>query len=170
MVELYHIAQCLSRKTTQYVGVLLRSAYCETVRKNKKYFLPKSIDKWERVVYNNECCCGSGGTGRRARLRGVWIHRTGSSPVSRTIRGWVNSSIPFLFIKSSFIKISNLYLLLMVEKRDSLCAQHTNSGRKNVRSGRFLNRPKFLAPLKSTCISECFFLLFLLSQTNEVLE
>ena len=29
--------------------------------------------------------CESGGTGRRARLRGVWIHRTGSSPVSRTI-------------------------------------------------------------------------------------
>ena len=28
--------------------------------------------------------CESGGTGRRARLRGVWIHRTGSSPVSRT--------------------------------------------------------------------------------------
>ena len=28
--------------------------------------------------------CESGGTGRRARLRGVWLHRTGSSPVSRT--------------------------------------------------------------------------------------
>ena len=30
--------------------------------------------------------CESGGTGRRARLRGVWIHRTGSSPVSRTTK------------------------------------------------------------------------------------
>ncbi len=28
--------------------------------------------------------CESGGTGRRARLRGVWFYRTGSSPVSRT--------------------------------------------------------------------------------------
>ena len=37
----------------------------------------------------------SGGTGRRARLRGVWIHRTGSSPVSRT-KGSVNSE-PFSF-------------------------------------------------------------------------
>ena len=27
---------------------------------------------------------GSGGTGRRARLRGVWFYRTGSIPVSRT--------------------------------------------------------------------------------------
>ena len=32
--------------------------------------------------------CESGGTGRRARLRGVWIHRTGSSPVSRTNSHW----------------------------------------------------------------------------------
>ena len=41
----------------------------------------------------------SGGTGRRARLRGVWIYRTGSSPVSRTIKtvypsGWA----VFLFL------------------------------------------------------------------------
>ena len=28
--------------------------------------------------------CESGGTGRRARLRGVWFFHTGSSPVSRT--------------------------------------------------------------------------------------
>ena len=28
--------------------------------------------------------CESGGTGRRARLRGVWASHTGSSPVSRT--------------------------------------------------------------------------------------
>ena len=27
---------------------------------------------------------GSGGTGRRARLRGVWFYHTGSTPVSRT--------------------------------------------------------------------------------------
>ena len=35
-------------------------------------------------MYNSQCCCGSGGTGRRARLRGVWFYRTGSTPVSRT--------------------------------------------------------------------------------------
>ena len=33
---------------------------------------------------NGNFICESGGTGRRARLRGVWLHRTGSSPVSRT--------------------------------------------------------------------------------------
>ena len=35
-------------------------------------------------MYNSKCRCGSGGTGRRARLRGVWFYRTGSIPVSRT--------------------------------------------------------------------------------------
>ena len=41
-------------------------------------------------MYNIICCRKvtdireSGGTGRRARLRGVWVIRTGSSPVSRT--------------------------------------------------------------------------------------
>ena len=35
-------------------------------------------------MYNNKVSCGSGGTGRRARLRGVWFYRTGSIPVSRT--------------------------------------------------------------------------------------
>ena len=40
--------------------------------------------------------CESGGTGRRARLRGVWIHRTGSSPVSRTKDCFKRNS-PFFF-------------------------------------------------------------------------
>ena len=44
----------------------------------------KTIDKRGGFVYNSQCCCGSGGTGRRARLRGVWFYRTGSTPVSRT--------------------------------------------------------------------------------------
>ena len=35
-------------------------------------------------MYNIIVRCGSGGTGRRARLRGVWFYRTGSIPVSRT--------------------------------------------------------------------------------------
>ena len=38
----------------------------------------------------------SGGTGRRARLRGVWIHRTGSSPVSRT-KDCLERDSPFFF-------------------------------------------------------------------------
>ena len=57
----------------------------------------------------------SGGTGRRARLRGVWIHRTGSSPVSRTkdrferngpfffcsIRNSSKSTLPFRAVKNT---------------------------------------------------------------------
>ena len=39
----------------------------------------------------------SGGTGRRARLRGVWIYRTGSSPVSRTIKALVIEANAFYF-------------------------------------------------------------------------
>ena len=42
--------------------------------------------------------CESGGTGRRARLRGVWIHRTGSSPVSRTKDCFKRNSPFFLCI------------------------------------------------------------------------
>ena len=57
--------------------------------------LKKSLDKLKNCCYNmiralwesklNKTKCESGGTGRRARLRGVWFHRTGSIPVSRTI-------------------------------------------------------------------------------------
>ena len=42
--------------------------------------------------------CESGGTGRRARLRGVWLHRTGSSPVSRTKK---HTSVCFFFLPLS---------------------------------------------------------------------
>ena len=49
-------------------------------------FLVKPLDNLFFFVYNSERSCGSGGTGRRARLRGVWFYRTGSIPVSRTIR------------------------------------------------------------------------------------
>ena len=31
--------------------------------------------------------CGCGGIGRRARFRFWWLHRAGSSPVTRTITG-----------------------------------------------------------------------------------
>ncbi len=46
----------------------------------------------KRLTNENLSCiisfvqCESGGTGRRARLRGVWFYRTGSSPVSRTTK------------------------------------------------------------------------------------
>ena len=40
----------------------------------------------------------SGGTGRRARLRGVWFYRTGSIPVSRTRKQASNSLSAFLFL------------------------------------------------------------------------
>ena len=49
----------------------------------------------------------SGGTGRRARLRGVWIHRTGSSPVSRTKDCFERNS-PFFFLKCSPVKFDRL--------------------------------------------------------------
>ncbi len=44
----------------------------------------------------------SGGIGRRARLRGVWLSRTGSSPVSRTRTSsdLFNGSLLFLFVRS----------------------------------------------------------------------
>ena len=45
--------------------------------------------------------CESGGTGRRARLRGVWIHRTGSSPVSRTNSHWIQ----WLFIYADMAEL-----------------------------------------------------------------
>ncbi len=52
--------------------------------KRIKNILEKAIDKHKTLVYNVNCSRGSGGTGRRARLRGVWFYRTGSIPVSRT--------------------------------------------------------------------------------------
>ena len=56
-------------------------------KKAKK--LKLGIDFLKEMGYNNQrrrelCVCESGGTGRRARLRGVWFYHTGSSPVSRT--------------------------------------------------------------------------------------
>ena len=47
----------------------------------------------------------SGGTGRRARLRGVWIHRTGSSPVSRTKDRFERNG-PFFFSVEILLKNS----------------------------------------------------------------
>ena len=76
--------------------IRLRRVYvCENMRPReklikKKSFFKKAIDKPTLVMYNvrvaqaTSVSCESGGTGRRARLRGVWLHRTGSSPVSRT--------------------------------------------------------------------------------------
>ncbi len=35
-------------------------------------FFKKSIDKQKNFCYTKQVACESGGTGRRARLRGVW--------------------------------------------------------------------------------------------------
>ena len=48
--------------------------------------------------------CESGGTGRRARLRGVWIHRTGSSPVSRTKDCFERNSTFFFLLFGFYFK------------------------------------------------------------------
>ena len=72
--------------------------------KNKKFSkkFEKGIDisKKKSIIYmlpTGQPICESGGTGRRARLRGVWLHRTGSSPVSRTKQTRVRFSVP-LFV------------------------------------------------------------------------
>ena len=47
---------------------------------------------WFAIIGNvpsEQEICESGGIGRRARLRGVCLRRTGSSPVSRTRRGFL---------------------------------------------------------------------------------
>ncbi len=76
----------------QSVNFLLKFYHIKTknynlrnIIKNLKFPLTKHIlcDILLFVAESNRIC-ESGGTGRRARLRGVWIHRTGSSPVSRT--------------------------------------------------------------------------------------
>ena len=41
--------------------------------------------------------CESGGIGRRARLRGVWLCHTGSIPVSRTIKKQAHRCLLFLW-------------------------------------------------------------------------
>ena len=54
----------------------------------------------------------SGGTVRRARLRGVWLHRTGSSPVSRTIEvltQWVST-----FTKNYYLVVDSMKKLTLV--------------------------------------------------------
>ena len=48
----------------------------------------------------------SGGIGRRARLRGVWYPRTGSSPVSRT-KNRLNLSVQPIFYPSRRLGISS---------------------------------------------------------------
>ena len=57
------------------------------------------IDRVYRKWYNN--CrwlkCERAGTGRQARLRGVCLWRTGSSPVARTKKGWRNRCHPDFF-------------------------------------------------------------------------
>ena len=58
----------------------------------------------------------SGGTGRRARLRGVWLHRTGSSPVSRTKK---HTSVCFFFcvnnaVPDAYIGIRDSRFLIIV--------------------------------------------------------
>ena len=62
------------------------------IKKSQK-ISEKGIDISEKkcIIYvlpTRQLICESGGTGRRARLRGVWLHRTGSSPVSRTKKSY----------------------------------------------------------------------------------
>ena len=57
----------------------------------------KPLDKSCFTDYNRLVACESGGTGRRARLRGVWILRTGSSPVSRTTKKTGHQMCPVFF-------------------------------------------------------------------------
>ena len=70
--------------------------------KNSQKKSEKGIDisKKKSIIYmlpTGQPICESGGTGRRARLRGVWLHRTGSSPVSRTKTKKDGKSRPFWF-------------------------------------------------------------------------
>ena len=77
-----------------YLHFVKHSAKNIRIQQNRKIFFQKSKKLSKNLLTNHFVCgiiymlrkaiCESGGTGRRARLRGVWIHRTGSSPVSRT--------------------------------------------------------------------------------------
>ena len=89
-------------------AVFLKFFPCFQLSKKTFNFFKKGIDIFFFIVYNSQrregnspyetTECESGGTGRRARLRGVWIHRTGSSPVSRTTKEHLFSQVLFCFI------------------------------------------------------------------------
>ena len=71
-------------------------------------FFKKALDIFEFcsiiLMLRKQPICESGGTGRRARLRGVWLHRTGSSPVSRTKKSTSNEVL-FLFSIVFFLSV-----------------------------------------------------------------
>ena len=68
---------------------------------NNFIFFTKPLDKHIHNDYNTICSVrGSGGIGRRARLRGVCLRRTGSSPVSRTNEEQV-ARLALLFLRCS---------------------------------------------------------------------
>ena len=101
----------IQKETDMHISVSFLKKYkiFQKISKNFK----KPIDIFEDIVYNNirrkgndlseTNKCESGGTGRRARLRGVWLHRTGSSPVSRTTKTCENRSFLFIGLISSDI-------------------------------------------------------------------
>ena len=104
--SLYHILPPLSRVLQKYLCLIRRSEQPFLFNNMIRNTFSKNPKKLSKNLLTNRFVCGiiymlrkaireSGGTGRRARLRGVWIHRTGSSPVSRT-KGSVNSE-PFSF-------------------------------------------------------------------------
>ena len=91
--------KAIFNKKARILSVLL--APMKKIKKSQKNS-KKGIDilKKKCIIYmlpTGQQICESGGTGRRARLRGVWLHRTGSSPVSRTKQIRVRFSVP-LFV------------------------------------------------------------------------
>ena len=92
---------------------------------------------WFAIIGNvpsEQKICESGGIGRRARLRGVCLRRTGSSPVSRTRRGFLHWNPLF----TSRRKSSPLYAD-MAELADAL--DSGSNGRKFVQVQVLLSAP-----------------------------
>ena len=111
MITLYHA--CKNKSMNKMWNILENHrffwSFFPVFSPQKKTFknFKKGIDIFFAIVYNSQrrkgnrlyetTECESGGTGRRARLRGVWIHRTGSSPVSRTPKEHLFLQVLFCF-------------------------------------------------------------------------
>ena len=83
----------------------LKEIFKKVLTFQKRWYIMINVagDELESLLLSEKC--ESGGTGRRARLRGVWIHRTGSSPVSRTKDCFERNS-PFFFSIRKILRIS----------------------------------------------------------------
>ena len=90
----------LSEKMSKKFEKILKKVL--TFRKGWYIMINVAGDELESLLLSEKS--ESGGTGRRARLRGVWIHRTGSSPVSRTKDCFLRNS-PFFFFDAKNLKI-----------------------------------------------------------------